>query len=69
MSNAQMQALALKITQVVMLLVGVAFTTYNVFSFKVGTKGYYFQDTNQTWLAVGVTAIAIAYVIKNWNKM
>lgn len=69
MSNAQMQALALKITQVVMILAGVALTTYNVFSFKVGTKGYYFQDANQTWLAVGVTAIAIAYIIKNWDKM
>ncbi len=69
MSNDQMQVLALKITQVVMLLVGVAFTTFNLFSFKVGTKGYYFQDTNQTWLAVGVTAITIAYIIKNWKKM
>ena len=69
MGNEQMQALILKTAQVASLLIGVAFTTFNIFSFKVGTKGYYFQDTNQTWLAIGVTAIAISYVIKNWNKM
>ncbi|MCW8899089.1 MAG: hypothetical protein OQK75_04495 [Gammaproteobacteria bacterium] len=69
MSNAQMQALALKLTYVIMLLTGVALTAYNIFSFKVVKNGYYFQDENQTWLAVGVTAIAISYVIKNWNKL
>jgi hypothetical protein len=69
MSNAQMQALVLKIVQVIMLLTGVAFTAYNLFSFKVVKNGYYYIDDNQTWLAVGVTAITISYVIKNWNKL
>ena len=69
MSNAQMQALLLKIAQVITLLIGVAFTTYNVFSFKVVKNGYYFLDDNQTWLAVGVTSIAISYIIKNWKNM
>jgi len=65
MSNAQMQALVLKIIQVVSLLTGVAFTAYNIISFKVVK----FHDDNQTWLAVGVTAIAISYAIKNWKKL
>lgn len=52
-----------------MLLTGVSFTTYNLFSFKVVKNGYYYIDDNQTWLAVGVTAMAISYVIKNWNKL
>lgn len=69
MSNAKIQALVLKITQVIALLTGVAFTSYNVFSFKVVKNGYYYQDHNQTWLAVGVTAIAIYYVIKNWKTL
>jgi len=69
MSNAQIQALALKLAQVIMLLTGVAFTAYNVFSFKVVKNGYYYIDDNQTWLAFGVTAIAISYVIKNWKNL
>lgn len=69
MNNTQIQALVLKLVQVIMLLTGVAFTAYNLFSFKVVKNGYYYIDDNQTWLAVGVTAIAISYVIKNWNKL
>ena len=69
MSNAKIQALVLKLVQVAMLLTGVAFTAYNLFSFKVVKNGYYYIDDNQTWLAVGVTAITISYVIKNWNKL
>lgn len=69
MSNAQMQALALKIIQVISLLTGVALTSYNVFSFKVVKNGYYYLDANQSWLAAGVTAIAIYYVIKNWKTL
>jgi len=69
MSDAKLQALILKISYVVTLLLGVAFTTYNLFSFKVSKGAYYFHDTNQIWLAIGVTAIAISYVIKNWKKM
>ena len=69
MSNAQIQALVLKVVQVATLLTGVAFTAYNLFSFKVVKNGYYFQDQNQTWLAFGVTAIAISYIIKNWKNL
>lgn len=69
MSNEKLQALALKLVQVIMLIAGVAFTAYNLFSFKVVKNGYYYMDDNQTWLAVGVTAITISYVIKNWNKL
>jgi len=69
MSDAKLQALILKISHVVTLLLGVAFTTYNLFSFKVSKGAYYFQDENQTWLAVGATAIAVSYIIKNWKKL
>ena len=69
MSNAQIQALALKLVQVIALLTGTAFTAYNIFSFKVVKNGYYFQDDNQTWLAVGVTLIAASYIIKNWKTL
>ena len=69
MSNAQIQVLVLKVVQVATLLTGVAFTAYNLFSFKVVKNGYYFQDQNQTWLAFGVTAIAISYIIKNWKNL
>lgn len=64
-----MQALILKVIQIASLLIGVAFTTYNLFSFKIVKSGYYFHDDNQTWLAVGITAITISYVIKNWKNM
>ena len=69
MSDAKMQALLLTISHVVTLLLGVAFTTYNLFSFKISKGAYYFQDTNQTWLAMGVTILTISYVIKNWKKI
>ncbi|MDH5600047.1 MAG: hypothetical protein OEY78_01960 [Gammaproteobacteria bacterium] len=69
MSNAKIQALVLKLVQVIMLITGVALTAYNIFSFKVVKNGYYYMDDNQTWLAIGVTAITISYVIKNWSKM
>ena len=69
MSNAQIKALALKLVHIGMLLTGIALTVYNLFSFKVVKNGYYYIDDNQTWLAVGVTAIAISYVIRNWNKL
>ncbi len=62
-------ALALKLTQVTALLTGVLLTSYNIFSFKVARNGYYFNDDNQTWLAVGVGFLTLAYTIKNWNKI
>lgn len=61
--------LAVKFSQIIAFLVGVSLTTYNVFSFKIAKNGYYFNDDNQTWLAVGVFSLALAYVIKNWNKI
>ena len=69
MGDAKMQALLLKVSYVATLLLGVAFTTYNLFSFKISKGAYYFLDTNQTWLAVGVTALAISYIIKNWKNI
>ena len=62
-------ALILKIVQVSLLLSGIAFTTFNLVSFGVIKSGIYFKDANQYWLAFGVTAIAISYVIKNWKNL
>lgn len=69
MNKNEIQTLALKITQIIAFLTGVLLTTYNLFSFKIAKNGYYFNDDNQTWLAIGVSLLALAYIIKNWNKI
>ena len=69
MKKNETQALALKVSQIISFLIGVFLTTYNLFSFKIAKNGYYFNDDNQTWLAVGISFLAIAYIIKNWNKL
>lgn len=69
MSDVKLQALLFKISYVVTLLLGVAFTTYNLFSFKISKGAYYFLDSNQIWLAVGVTTLTISYLVKNWKKL
>ena len=69
MSDTKLQALLFKISFVATLLIGVAFTTYNLFSFKISKGAYYFLDTNQIWLSVGVTVLTISYLIKNWKKL
>ena len=69
MNKNEIQTLALKLVQIIAFLTGVLLTTYNLFSFKIAKNGYYFNDDNQTWLAIGVSSLALAYVIKNWNKI
>ena len=68
MKKNDIQILALKIGKIVTLLIGMFLTTYNLFSFKIAKNGYY-NDDNQTWLAVGICFLTIAYVIKNWNEL
>jgi hypothetical protein len=69
MNKNEIQALTLKLAQVITFLVGVAFTAYNLFSFKIAKNGYYFNDDNQIWLAFGLSFLALTYIIKNWNKL
>jgi len=69
MNKNEIQTLVLKLVQIIAFLTGVLLTTYNLFSFKIAKNGYYFNDDNQTWLAIGVGSLALAYVIKNWNKI
>lgn len=69
MNKNEIQTLALKLAQIVAFLTGVLLTTYNLFSFKIAKNGYYFNDDNQTWLAIGVSLLALAYIIKSWNKI
>lgn len=63
------KSLILKISQAVTLVAGVAFTSFNLFSFTVVKSGYYFKDPNQYWLAFGVSLLAINYLIKNWKSL
>lgn len=59
----------LKVSQIIAFLIGIAFTAYNLFSFKVDKFGYYFVDDNQIWLAFGITFLAIGYFIRNWKSL
>ena len=61
--------LILKISQAVSLILGVAFTSFNLISFTVVKNGYYFKDDKQYWLALGVSLLAVNYLIKNWKNM
>jgi len=63
------KSLILKIAQAASLVIGVALTGFNLISFTVVKNGYYFKDDNQYWLALGLSLLAVNYVIKNWNKM
>ena len=69
MTSKQIEALMIKMAQVVPFLLGVAFTAYNLFSIKVDKFGYYFHDDNQLWLSFGVSFLAIAYVVKHWKEL
>ena len=63
------KTLILKISQALTLILGVAFTSFNLISFTVVKNGYYYKDANQYWLAFGLTLLAANYLIKNWNKL
>lgn len=63
------ESLILKISQALTLILGTAFTSFNLFSFTVVKNGYYFKDTNQYWLAFGITLLVTNYLIKNWKKL
>ncbi len=67
--NQELKILILKISQAISLLIGVIFTSYNLFSLKVIEKGYYYHDDNQLWLAFGLSFLTITYLIRNWNKL
>jgi hypothetical protein len=69
MNKIEIQALALKITKIVTFIIGIAFTSYNLFSFKVDKFGYFFNDDNQLWLAFGISSLAVYYMLRNWNKL
>lgn len=63
------KTLILKISQALTLILGVAFTSFNLMSFTVVKHGYYFKDANQFWLAFGVSLLAAHYLVKNWKKL
>jgi|LGVF01.2.fsa_nt_gb uncharacterized ion transporter superfamily protein YfcC len=63
------KSLILKVSQATSLILGVAFTSFNLISFTVVKNGYYFKDDNQYWLALGVSLLAVNYVMRNWKKM
>lgn len=59
----------LKVSQILAFLIGMPFTVYNLFSFKVDKFGYYFHDDNQIWLAVGIAFLTVGYLVRNWKKL
>lgn len=63
------KTLILKLSQAITLIVGLAFTSFNLFAFTVVKSGYYYKDANQYWLAFGISLLAINYLIKNWKKL
>jgi len=67
--NQELKTLILKISQAFSLLIGVIFTSYNLFSLKVVKSGYYYNDDNQLWLAFGLSFLTITYLIRNWDKL
>jgi len=67
--SQELKILILKISQAISLLIGVIFTSYNLFSLKVVKNGYYYNDDNQLWLAFGLSFLTITYLIRNWNKL
>lgn len=69
MNRNEIQTLVLKLFQATTFLAGIAFTTYNLSSFKVDKFGYFFNDDNQIWLAFGLTNLALYYLIKNWKNL
>ena len=68
MAEVKMQVI-LKWIQAVVYVAGAGLITYNLSAVKVDKYGYYFTDTNQLWLAIGVGLFGIGLVIKNWKKL
>jgi len=58
-----------KYVQAVAYVVGSGLITYNLFSVKVDKSGYFWADSNELWLAIGVAVFAVGLVIKNWKKL
>lgn len=67
MTKEQIQII-LKALYSVLFVLGTSLITYNLFAVKVDKFGYYFKDTNQVWLAVGVGVFVAGLMVKNWNK-
>jgi hypothetical protein len=59
----------LKYTQAVAYVVGSALIAHNLFAVKVDKHGYFWMDSNELWLAIGVGVFAIGHVIRNWKKL
>lgn len=59
----------LKSVQAVAYTVGASLIIYNLSAIKVDKFGYFFKDSNQLWLAIGVGIVTVGLTIKNWNKL
>ena len=59
----------LKYIQAVAYVVGSALITYNLFAVKVDKSGYFWVESNELWLAIGVGIFAAGLVIRNWKKL
>lgn len=58
-----------KTGQVILILLGTTFSAYNLTAFKVDQFGVYYHDDNQLWLAFGIAALTISWLIRNWKQI
>lgn len=60
--------LTFKIIESVGWIIGPFLFVLNLFSFKLGKAGIYYESGAEWGMAVGVLFISIAYVARQWQK-
>lgn len=62
---------AVKITYVILNLVGAGLLSFNLLAFKSSRAygSFWYEDQNQAWVMIGVLLIMIGYYVKNWKKL
>jgi len=61
-------SLIFKIVESVGWIIGPCVLALNLFSFKLGKAGSYYESGSEWGIAVGVLFISIAYVARQWQK-
>lgn len=60
--------LILKIVESIGWVVGPAIFALNLFSFKLGKAGAYYETGSEWGIAIGVLLLSMAYVARQWQK-
>ena len=58
----------LKIIQTIGYALGPAVFTLNIFNFVPGKRGYYYTDSTEWGIALGIFLISLAYVAQWWRR-